>query len=114
MEHPEKDLFSTILFACLGLISLTGCDHDDEGPYDYGYYPAGVVGQWCRSNVDCYDGFCCTTKACGNGMCSYNCRDSRDCPSGSLCEANTCFLACRTEFDCLTGQHCTPGNVCHY
>lgn len=114
MKYSDNHTFSTILIACLTLASILGCEDDDDGPYGNGNYPAGLVGQWCQSNVDCSDGFCCTTKACGHGMCSYSCRTSMDCPNGSLCEANTCFLACRSDYDCFTGQHCTPANVCHY
>lgn len=110
----SSDLFP-ILLACLVLSATPGCDDHDDGGYYNGYYPGGIVGAWCGTNEDCGDARCCTTPACGHGMCTYACGGDLDCPVGSLCEARTCFLACSSDFDCLAGQHCAAGHrVCQY
>jgi Cys-rich repeat protein len=114
MAQSNSNCFVSVLLACLTLSGALGCD-DDDGPYYDGYYPGGIVGAWCQANADCGDARCCTTPACGHGMCTYACRSDLECPAGSLCEAGTCFLACSSDYDCLGGQHCAHAHtVCQY
>ena len=104
----------TLVLVCLSLCELSGCD-DSAGPYGSGNYPGNIVGAWCHVNGDCGSGYCCTSPACGHGMCSYTCRTDLDCPMGTRCEGGTCFLACSSDYECLQGQHCSHEHtVCQY
>ncbi|MFC1641503.1 hypothetical protein ACFL5O_02265 [Myxococcota bacterium] len=95
----------------VGLSSVAGCADDDEEEWATG---PGSVGAACNYDSQC-PGFCCTTRECGDGMCSYRCKDDRDCPAGTLCEGKVCYWTCSTERDCRVGQKCEHGHtVCQY
>jgi Cys-rich repeat protein len=114
MSREMRLFFEMFILLCLSVNALSGCG-DNNGPYEGGNYPGGIVGAWCRANVDCSSGYCCTSPACGHGMCSYACRADIDCPAGARCEAGTCFLACAADYDCFEGQHCAhERTVCQY
>lgn len=77
--------------ACL--LSVVACYNDDPGVS-------------CRDNYDCVD-VCCREPYCGRGgMCTYRCRDDRDCPGDMLCEHQVCLFACDTDRDCGPGWSC--------
>ncbi len=101
-----------LLRRCVSLLPLLifGCSNDD-GPPSYG---VDGLGAHCASNYDCGTGVCCSTPACGHGMCTYRCGGDLDCPYGSLCEGGFCFMGCRGNADCYVSQHCSPHGACHY
>lgn len=82
---------------------LHACADDDDGPDGWG--PGADVGAPCSVHADCPTGTCCTSPPCG-GMCTYECRDDRDCPYGTLCEGGKCFWSCRSSYDCAPGYSC--------
>lgn len=66
----------------------------------------GSLGYECRFNEDCGDGFCCESPQCAHGMCTYDCRDDRDCPSDMGCDHDVCFFRCAGDVDCPLPFHC--------
>lgn len=99
---------------------FVGCGDDDDQPYDACRYEpqycTGEPGSFCDTDRDCYAGICCTERAnCGGGMCTYSCRDDRDCPPDMACEHDVCFFRCSSDRDCAVGQSCEHGNtVCEW
>lgn len=89
------------------ILSLS-CGDDDNGR------GGGGVGAACASHAQCPTGFCCRSKECGDGMCTYRCDRDFDCPAGTLCEHGTCFFACRADVDCAVGQKCKHDGVCEW
>jgi Cys-rich repeat protein len=88
---------------------LVACENDDH-PVGY-----DLLGGPCRTNYDCPSGYCCTTPACGHGMCSVPCRGDVDCPGGTFCEAKTCFWGCSSDSDCAAGERCrVDRSVCQF
>lgn len=75
----------------------------------------GDIGGDCVDDFDCIDGFCCQSKNCGGGMCTYRCDTNADCPNAMSCEHGNCFFACNEDRDCGTGQKCEHGHtICEY
>lgn len=91
------------------------CTPDVEScRYDW-YDCGGYIGGICDVDMDCVEGFCCTTDNCGNGMCTYHCDDDRDCPPSMGCEHDTCFYLCDSDSDCAHGWECEHGNtICEW
>lgn len=48
-------------------------------------------------------------------MCTYECKDDRDCPGDMACEHDVCFYQCDDDRDCADGMSCEHGNtVCEW
>lgn len=84
------------------------------GPYLFRLAFGKTYGKSCTEGMDCRSGVCLTYNVSGNtfskwttneGICSYSCRTSEDCPADSRCFA---------------GEHCAPkptaeaGDSCQY
>jgi hypothetical protein len=64
-------------------------------------------GDRCSFASDCGgDTFCCTSKDCDNGLCTYACAGDRDCPDDMLCRDDVCLFTCGTDADCDFGFQC--------
>jgi hypothetical protein len=75
----------------------------------------GEIGGACSVTDDCSDGVCCHDKNCGNGTCTYVCKDNIDCPGSMRCEHGYCFFECKADNDCGPGQKCEHGGtICEY
>ena len=100
-------------------LALLGCG--DDGP---GIGPGSrLVGGACDADHHC-QGRCVGGKHYPGGMCTFSCRDDRDCPGGTFCVADhggICALACGHPRDCAPlgppytcnshSRHGAPGNV---
>ncbi len=67
-----------------------------------------LVGGACLDSRDC-EGFCERGGDFPEGMCTIECRDSRDCPEDTWCidkKGGICALACREHTDCRRGYRC--------
>jgi hypothetical protein len=117
-SHPRLQWFGWALCAAT---LIAGCgDDDDPGPYDACRFEPevchGETGSFCDTDRDCYSGVCCTSESnCRGGMCTYSCRDDRDCPPDMACEHDVCFFRCSSDRDCAVGQSCEHGKtVCEW
>lgn len=103
--------------ALLGVLVLVGCSGDDRDVcrLDPEHCPGGEAGAFCITDQDCR-GICCTEKAnCASGMCTYPCKDDRDCPVDMACEHDVCFYRCAFDSDCAPGQTCEHNStVCEW
>lgn len=109
---------------CVGALAATNCsDHqhlDDLASDDCREHPEncdGGVGTLCIDDHDCIDPlFCCDdNNNCGDGMCTADCQDDHDCPSGMLCQHDMCFYTCESDADCAETMSCEHGEtVCEY
>lgn len=76
---------------------FAGCGDDAE-----------VVGGSCRNQGDCQER-CLSGKDYPGGMCSVSCRDSRDCPSDTVCskkDGGVCMALCSYDDDCRRDYEC--------
>jgi len=112
------------LLAAIALAQALGCN-DTPITNDYGYYGdcrydpygcgVGDLGGACNGNGDCDTGYCCRSRECGNGMCTYPCDNWGDCPGDMGCEHHVCFFTCYNNGDCAPGQKCDHGRtVCEW
>jgi hypothetical protein len=107
---------AVVLLALASLIA--GCS-DNVSPDVCRFDPAsctnGEAGAFCLTDHDCI-GICCTARSnCAGGMCTYACRDDRDCPLNMACEHDVCFYRCEYDTDCAFGQSCEHDNtVCEW
>jgi hypothetical protein len=76
----------------------------------FGLGCSAALGEDCRSHPNsCVSGsFCCTSNACGGGMCTFSCASDRDCPSAGYCSGGNCFPFCKTDRDCAPFLQCLP------
>ncbi len=75
----------------------------------------GTIGGACEDGTECFDGTCCRDKNCGDGMCTYRCQGSADCPESMACEHGYCFFRCSDDADCGPDQKCEHGKtICEY
>jgi hypothetical protein len=78
-------------------------------------YCGGGIGGFCGDAHDCDEGHCCDHDRCNAGMCTYSCREDRDCPEDMRCSHDVCFFACERDEDCASGFTCRHGNtVCEW
>lgn len=61
-------------------------------------------GQLCEADEDCQDGACYVPGTQQDPICSKDCASDSDCPKGSACYSNHCFITCEPDDDegCLT------------
>ncbi|MDH5672729.1 MAG: hypothetical protein OEZ06_11305 [Myxococcales bacterium] len=104
----------TLLWACGG-----GGDDDgltsDMCRFEPENCSEGRAGAFCERDADC-QGICCTDDGnCAGGMCTFGCRDDRDCPVDMACEHDVCFYTCRDDLDCAQGMSCEHGGtICEW
>jgi len=89
-------------------------DDDWDCSYDPRNCDSGDLGAYCHSNAECDTGWCCESKECGGGMCTYSCDRDNDCPADMGCEHHTCFFYCHNDNDCAAGQKCEHKRVCEW
>ncbi len=90
--------------SALVFIAIPACGDDDEGVGLNG----GLVGGACRDHYDCAER-CLGGGDFPSGTCSINCRDDRDCPSGTYCverAGGVCLLSCERPSHCRPGYNC--------
>jgi hypothetical protein len=91
------------LSAVLAIAALAGCGE--------AVGPSGTsVGAACAGNDECSpQSRCLIGGDFPGGMCTVNCADHDDCPSGSKCikkEGGVCLPACEVPGDCRGGYTC--------
>jgi hypothetical protein len=103
---PSKSLRPLLALAGAWMLGtlLASCGSDGG--------PGPDVGAPCRRNAECSTGYCCTSRACDRGTCTFRCSRDRDCPQSMGCHDGACLPACRDHFDCFSGQRCRHGGVC--
>jgi hypothetical protein len=129
MHAPRRPSSLVSILAALGAATVLalacaddGDEHDidDQASDDCRLHPEdceGGAGSLCHDDGDCNDAlFCCEDNDnCGDGMCTADCHDDRDCPASMLCEHNLCFYACDDDRDCADGMTCEHDRtVCEY
>jgi len=107
MIAPRLGLALSLL---LGAVLGASCNPPPRGCFNDPYCGSGDFGAFCDRDSDCFDGFCCESDACNNGMCSYKCDDTDECPGGGFkCSGGACLVACSNDGQCAAGQDCDKG-----